>query len=170
MTKQRFECRNFDDVDVGATLPPLSFEVTATDIVLGAVASRDWRPMHHDQKFAVERNGVRDIFLNTPTQAGWLEHYVTRWAGPAARLGRMKFSMKQSIFPGSTMVLAGEVNGKRIQNSAVGWIGLSVLVSTEDGIATSAAITLALPVQADTNLWTLEHSQWNPNFYQWGNQ
>ena len=69
------------DVRRGA-LPELSYQVTATTVVLGALASRDWRPMHHDQDFAVNRNGTRDIFLNTPNQAAWFERYLTDWAGP----------------------------------------------------------------------------------------
>ena len=65
--------------------------------------------MHHDHDFAVNRNGTRDIFLNTPNQAAWFERYLTDWSGPNGRLGRMKFRMKGSVFPGDTMVLAGTV-------------------------------------------------------------
>ena len=83
--------------------------MTATTVVLGALAARDWRPMHHDHDFAVNRNGTRDIFLNTPNQAAWFERYVTDWTGPLGRLGRMKFRMKGSVFPGDTMVLDGTV-------------------------------------------------------------
>ena len=60
------------DVAVGDALPELGYDVTATTVVLGALASRDWRPMHHDYDFAVNRNGTQDIFLNTPNQAAWL--------------------------------------------------------------------------------------------------
>ena len=64
-----------------------SYEVTATTVVLGAIAARDCRPMHHDYDFAVNRNGVKNIFLNTPNQAAWYERYVTDWTGPHGRLG-----------------------------------------------------------------------------------
>ena len=47
-----------NDVTVGDTLPELGINVTATTVVLGALASRDWRPMHHDKNFAIERNGT----------------------------------------------------------------------------------------------------------------
>ncbi len=56
-------------VQEGDRLPALCYDVTATTVVLGAMASRDWRPMHHDYDFAVNRNGTRNIFLNTPNQA-----------------------------------------------------------------------------------------------------
>ena len=85
--------------------------MTATTVVLGALATRDWRPMHHDKDFAVERNGTRDIFLNTPNQAAWFERFITDWTGPHGRLGRIGFKMKGSVFPGDTMVLRGEVIG-----------------------------------------------------------
>ena len=42
-----------------AELPRARHDVTATTVVLGALASRDWRPMHHDHDFAVNRNGTR---------------------------------------------------------------------------------------------------------------
>ena len=73
--------------------------MSATTVVLGALASRDWRPMHHDHALAVERNGTRDIFMNTPNQAAWFERYLTDWTGPKGRLGRMRFRMVDSCSP-----------------------------------------------------------------------
>src|SRR5262249_17785412 len=94
------------DVTTGNRLPELAYRVTATTIVLGALAARDWRPMHHDYDFAVHRNGTQDIFMNTPNQAAWFERYLTDCSGPKGRLGRMKFRMKGSVVPGGTLVLA----------------------------------------------------------------
>jgi acyl dehydratase len=102
-----------DDVREGQALEPLTYDVTATTVVLGALASRDWRPMHHDHDFAVNRNGTRDIFLNTPNQAAWFERYLTDWTGPKGRLGRMTFRMKGSVFPGDTMRLEGSSRASR---------------------------------------------------------
>ncbi len=93
-----------DDISAGDELPALNYTVTATTVVLGALATRDWRPMHHDKDFAVERNGTQDIFLNTPNQAAWFERYLTDWTGPYGRLARVTFRMKGSVFPGDTMV------------------------------------------------------------------
>src|SRR5450432_1234380 len=99
------------DVHVGDTLPELAYPVTATTVVLGALAARDWRPMHHDYDFAVNRNGTKDIFLNTPNQTAWFERFLSDWSSPSGRLWRMKFPMKGSVFPGDTMVLSGIVEG-----------------------------------------------------------
>ena len=102
------------DVSVGDELPPLAYDVTATTVVLGALAMRDWRPMHHDYKFATERNGVKDIFLNTPNQAGWIERYLTDWTGPNGRLTKLRFKMKRSICAGDVLRFDGEVTGFNI--------------------------------------------------------
>ena len=83
----------FDEVAAGQVLPELRYDVSATTVVLGALAARDWRPMHHDKDFAVNRNGTQDIFLNTPNQAAWFERYLTDWSGPHGRLGRVTFRM-----------------------------------------------------------------------------
>jgi hypothetical protein len=72
------------EVEAGQQLPPLSYDVTATTIVLGALAARDWRPMHHDYDFAVNRNGVANIFMNTPNQAAWFERYPPTGPDPRA--------------------------------------------------------------------------------------
>ena len=109
------------DVHVGDALPTLRYDVTATTVVLGALAARDWRPMHHDHDFAVNRNGTQDIFLNTPNQAAWFERYLTDWSGPRGRLGRMKFRMKGSVFPGDTMVLAGTIEHTETDDLGCGW-------------------------------------------------
>ena len=94
---------------VGQALPPLSYDVTSTTVVLGAIAARDWRPMHHDHHFAVERQGVKDIFLNSPNQAAWLERFVTDWTGPEGPARPPAFQDARAVFPGDTMVLEGTV-------------------------------------------------------------
>jgi len=160
----------FDAVAVGDSLPELSVEVTPTTVVLGALASRDWRPMHHDFKFATERNGVADIFLNTPNQAAWFERYVTDWAGPRARLGRMTFRMKTSIFPGDRMDFAAIVGALGTDDVGQGWATLEVTLTATatDGrdpaprLASTCTVRVALPADAADNPWSRRGDQWVP--------
>lgn len=155
------------DVHVGDEVPPLAYDVTPTTIVLGALASRDWRPMHHDHDFAVNRNGTRDIFMNTPNQAAWFERYVTDWTGPAGRLGRMTFRMKGSVFPGDRMVLAAVVTDVRTDDSGCGWVDLDITLTTSgadgpDRVATTCAASVALPTAPDDNPWDRRAERWQP--------
>src|SRR5689334_11647472 len=150
------------DVKAGDTLPELAYDVSATTIVLGALAARDWRPMHHDYDFAVNRNGTRDIFMNTPNQAAWFERYLTDWSGPMGRLGRMKFRMRGSVFPGDTMVLSASVDAVDLDDSGCGWVGLSVALSVDGDVKTECTARIALPTNDDDNPWTRRGDRWQP--------
>ena len=151
------------DAKPGVRLPELRYDVTATTVVLGALATRDWRPMHHDKDFAVERNGTRDIFLNTPNQAAWFERFITDWTGPHGRLGRIGFRMKGSVFPGDTMVFRGEVVGvSDAFGGGCAWVDLALELAVGDNVATSASARVALPVGTNDNPWLLRAERWNP--------
>jgi acyl dehydratase len=150
------------DVKVGDALPELSYPVTATTVVLGALASRDWRPMHHDHDFAVNRNGTRDIFLNTPNQAAWFERFLTDWSGPTGRLGRVKFRMKGSVFPGDTMVLRGTVDDVMTDDAGCGWVGVSMTLSVDGDTKTECTARIALPVSESDNPWSRRGDAWRP--------
>ena len=137
--------------------------MSATTVVLGALATRDWRPMHHDHDFAVDRNGARDIFLNTPNQAAWFERYLTDWTGPHGRPGRMRFRMKDSVFPGDTMAISGTVTardgGRRpaAAGSTSSWTWRSARESK-----TGCTARIAVPVSPDDNPWTRRGERWRP--------
>ena len=150
------------DVSVGEALPDLAVEVTPTTVVLGALASRDWRPMHHDFKFATERNGVKDIFLNTPNQAAWFERYVTDWTGPTGRLGRITFRMRDSIFPGDVMRFVGAVTEVRTDEVGCAWATIEVTLSVGERVCTTATLVVALPTSQSDNPWKRRGDQWLP--------
>ena len=153
----------FGDVSVGDQLPRLDYEVTATTVVLGALATRDWRPMHHDKDFAVNRNGTQDIFLNTPNQAAWFERYLTDWTGPHGRLGRVTFRMKGSVFPGDTMSLAGVVETTEVDSTGCAFATVDVTLSVDGDVKTTCTARIALPRTADDNPWARRGDDWRPS-------
>ena len=149
-------------VSVGDKLPPLAVDVTATTVILGAMASRDWRPMHHDKDFAVERNGMRDIFMNAPAQAGWFERYLSDWAGPEGRLGRAKFRIRKSLFPGDRMTLEGEVESVETDERGCLWAGVALSMRVDDEVVTECRARLALPAGPGDNPWARSGDDWQP--------
>lgn len=152
-----------DQVRKGNALPPLQYDVTPTTVVLGAVASRDWRPMHHDYDFAVNRNGTRDIFLNTPNQAAWFERYLTDWTGPKGRLGRVTFRMKGSVFPGDTMRFDGVVAFVEVDEVGCAWADVDVTLSVGEFVCTTCAARIAIPTTDDDNPWARRGDAWRPD-------
>jgi len=157
----------FATVSEGDVLPELTVEVTRTTVVLGALASRDWRPMHHDYKFATERNGVADIFLNTPNQAAWIERFLTDWTGPTGRIRRMTFRMRDSVFPGDRMVMAGTVTSTGTDATGCAWAEVEVTMTATtpegtDKVATTCTARVALPTDENDNPWARSGEQWTP--------
>jgi hypothetical protein len=151
-----------EQVAVGDAVPELAVDVTATTVVLGALAARDWRPMHHDHHFATVRNGTKDIFLNTPNQAAWFERYLTDWTGPHGRLGKVTFRMKDSIFPGDTMVFRGTVTAVETDDTGCGWADVAVELTVEDRPMTTASARIALPTTSEDNPWARGPDDWRP--------
>ena len=149
-------------VAVGSTLPELAVDVTATTVVLGAIASRDWRPMHHYYMFATERNGVRDIFLNTPNQAAWFERYLTDWSGPHGRVGSMTFRMRDSIFPDDRMVFSGTVSAVAVDEAGCGWATVDITLAVGDRTCSTCTARVALPTDPDDNPWARRGDAWRP--------
>lgn len=152
----------YSDVSVGDGLPVLDHDVTATTVVLGALASRDWRPMHHDFAFANERSGVRDIFLNTPNQAAWFERCITDWSGPRGRIGRMQFRMHASVFPGDHMELSAFVTEVAVDDTGQGWVTLDIRLTVDETVCTSCTARVALPADAEDNPWNRRGDRWQP--------
>jgi acyl dehydratase len=162
MTVELPPSRAIGDVAAGAMLPELEHAVTTTTVILGAAAARDWRPMHHDRAFAVERQGVRDIFLDSPTQGSWLERYVTDWTGPKGRIGRLGFRMRTSVFPGDTMVLRGTVRDVETDDAGCGWAVLDLTIRVGDVVCTEAQARVAMPQGPDDNPWDRHGDRWQP--------
>jgi hypothetical protein len=147
---------------VSEKLPELTYDVTATTVVLGALASRDWRPMHHDHDFAVNRNGTQDIFLNTPNLAAWFERYITDWTGPKGRLGRITFRIRDSIFPGNRMRFNGTVRDEEVDETGCKWITLDIDVHADDRLAATGTARVATPVDDNDNPWARKADNWRP--------
>ena len=150
------------DVKEGALLPILEKQVKPVTVVLGAMASREWRPQHHDYKFATQNNGLDDIIMNTPNLAAWFERYLTDWTGPKGRLGRIKFRMKDSVYPGETMRFSGKVTGVESAGDEVGWVDVSVELRAGGKECVDCEARIALPRTEDGNPWSLKGDGWKP--------
>ena len=118
--------------------------------------------MHHDKDFAQNRNGVKDIFLNTPNQAAWFERYLTDWTGPTGRLGRIQFRMKDSVFPGDCMRFNGEVENVVTDESGCSWVDVKLRLDVGDRRMTDCTARIAIPSATGDNPWKRKGDTWKP--------
>jgi acyl dehydratase len=135
----RRETLRYEQVRVGDELPTLRVPITATAIVAGAIASRDYQDVHHDRDLAVER-GSKDIFMNILTTNGYVGRFVTDWAGPEVLLRSVDIRLGAPNYPGDTMTLTGEVTDKRDGVVTVALRGANGL-----GDHVTGSVAIALP-------------------------
>ena len=72
-------------LQVGDEIPAMVIDVTPTRVVAGAIASRDFMPVHHDRDYA-NQQGAPDIFMNILSDTGYCSRFLTDWAGPDAMI------------------------------------------------------------------------------------
>ena len=153
---------SLDQASAGTVLPTLGYDVSATTVVLGALASRDWRPMHHDYKFATERNGNTRHFPQHP-QPGRLvrafHHRLDRSPGPY-RSNDLPYA--RSVYPDDHMVFAGTVSGTEIDESGCGWAGIDISVTVGDRLCCTCTARVALPTDRTDNPWARKSEDWKP--------
>ena len=129
------------DVKVGDALPELDVPLTAAIIVGGAIASRDYTPVHHDRA-AAQAAGMTDVFMNILTTNGYVGRFVTDWAGPDASLKKVAIKLGTPNTPGDTMKLRGEVTGI---DADQGTVDVSVTAKNAWGDHATGTVTVALP-------------------------
>jgi hypothetical protein len=133
---------NFDDVQVGQALPPLDVPLTAALIVGGALASRDYTPVHHDRG-AAQSQGLSDVIMNILTTNGYVGRYVTDWAGPDAIVKELQVKLGAPNMPGDTMKMTGTVTAAESGDVEVAVVGKNAWGNHVEG-----TVTLALPAGA----------------------
>jgi acyl dehydratase len=133
----------WDEVHVGDELPALSIDVTATVIVAGAIASRDFMPVHHDRDYA-NAQGAPDIFMNILSTTGHCSRFLTDWAGPEAMVTRLAIRLGVPTFPGTTLTITGRVVDMQRQGDE-GLVDVELRATNDLGDHVTGTATLSLP-------------------------
>ena len=131
--------RRFEDVRVGEELPPLDVPITTSLVAGGAIASRDFTPVHHD-KAAAQAQGLPDVFMNILTTNGFVARYVTDWAGPDALLRGIASKLGGPNLPGDTLRIRGKV-----QEAKDGLLAVQISGNNAWGNHVSATVKVELP-------------------------
>jgi len=127
------------ELAIGQELPPLDLQISAALVAGGAMASRDYTPVHHDRDAAVAQ-GLPDMFMNILTTQGLCSRYVTDWAGVDARVTRVRTKLGGPNMPGDVLKLRGKVVAKNGQA-----VDVEVSGNNAWGNHVTATFTLELP-------------------------
>jgi acyl dehydratase len=138
----------WDSIGEGDVLPDMVIDVTATRIVAGAIASRDFMPVHHDRSYA-NSQGAPDIFMNILSDTGYCSRFLTDWAGPEAVLARLAIRLGVPLFPGTTLTYSGSVTATR-EEGGEGIVDVRLRAATDLGDHVTGTATLRLPLPETT--------------------
>jgi acyl dehydratase len=130
-------------IHVGDELPPLDVPLTASVIVAGAIASRDFMPVHHDRAYA-NQQGAPDIFMNILTTNGYVARFVTDWAGPDAQLKSISIRLGAPAMPGYLLRFTGTVARAERSGDAL-LVDVALQGTTEIGDHVTGNVVLELP-------------------------
>jgi acyl dehydratase len=135
--------RPVPEAPAGPKLPDFDLDVTSTRIVAGAIASRDFMPVHHDRDYA-QGQGAPDIFMNILTTNGYVARYLTDWAGPEAELKKIDVKLGAPAVPGKTLRFRGQVvRETRVADERV--VEIAVSAANDLGPHATGTAQLTLP-------------------------
>ena len=134
---------DFATLRIGDELPPLVLEITPTRVVAGAIASRDFMPVHHDRDYA-NQQGAPDIFMNILTDTAYCSRFLTDWAGPDAMITNLAIRLGVPVFPGHTLTYTGSITGLR-RDGELGIVEIELRAMNELGEHVGGTATLNLP-------------------------
>lgn len=133
------------EVAVGNKLPPLEVPITTSLIVGGALATRDFEPVHHNKSEA-QAIGLPDVFMNILTSQGLMTRFATDWSGPEAVINSMELRLGAPNLPGMVMTMTGEVTAVDADSGRV-----DLAITGENniwGMHMQGSVTLTLPKEA----------------------
>lgn len=137
-----YSTRTISDVAVGDKLPPLDIDITTGLVVCGALATRDFEPVHHD-KAAAQATGLPDVFMNILTSQGLMTRFATDWSGPDATVRSLDLRLGAPNVPGMVMTISGEVTAK---DDSAGTVDITVIGENNIwGMHMQGTVQLALP-------------------------
>jgi acyl dehydratase len=141
MTKTTLD---WNAIRVGDPVTPMTIDVTATVVVAGAIATRDFMPVHHDRDYASSQ-GSPNIFMNIITDNAYCSRFLTDWAGPEAMVRKVAIRLGVPAYAGSKLEYSGTVTGKSEEGDE-GLVEVAFRAVNDQGDHVSGTAVIALPL------------------------
>ena len=108
--------RYFEDIQEGATLPPLTKEISTVQMMMYGAATWDFMRIHYDADYTRQR-GFPGPFVDGQMLGAFLAQLVVDWAGNPEALRRLSVRYRNFVFPGDTVTCKGWVRQKSVEGS-----------------------------------------------------
>jgi acyl dehydratase len=141
--KNRTATLKWGDIEVGDEVTPMHIPITTTMIVAGAIASRDFMPVHHDRDYA-NKQGSPNLFMNILTTNGYCVRFLTDWAGPEAMVKKLSIRLGVPCFPDDPLHFTGNVTSKTEGSDGENFVEVTFKGSNSLGDHVSGTAILSL--------------------------
>ena len=136
----------YEDVQVGAEIPPVKRAATTEQLVRYHAAAGDWDRIHFDYPYA-RSVGFPDVILQGMLKAGWLAQMIIDWGGPKIWVRKFGTQYRQIDVPLDTLICQGRVTNKYLEGSEH-LVELEVWTQNGKGeITTRGAATVRFPAR-----------------------
>jgi acyl dehydratase len=103
----------WEDIEVGAAVPPLVKNASPRQLVQWAGASGDYYEIHYDKDFALN-NRLPGIIVHGALKGAWLGELLSNWVGDKGRIKKYGCSYRGMDVPGDTLTCKGTVTKKHV--------------------------------------------------------
>ncbi len=136
---------NWRALRVGDAVTTMVVDVTPSRVVAGAIATRDFMPVHHDRDYA-NQQGAPDIFMNILSDTAYCSRFLTDWAGSNTMVRNLAIRLGVPVFPGHTLTYTGEVTGIDVTtDDVVVSVALRAISELGEHISGTAVVSLIDP-------------------------
>jgi acyl dehydratase len=135
---------DWNQIRDGDPITPMTHDKTPTIVVAGAIATRDFMPVHHDREYA-NSQGAPHIFLNIMTDNGYCSRFLTDWAGPEAMVRKIAIRLGVPAYAGSTLEFTGKVTSKS-EVDGEGIVEVELRATNDQGDHVSGTAVIGLPL------------------------
>lgn len=105
----------YEDVGVGAEIPPLRKHPSSRQLVMWAGVSGDFYEIHYDKDFAKGR-GLPGVIVHGKLKSSFLGQLLTDWIGDQGAVRRIACQHRGMDFPGQDMLVKGKVTHKYVKD------------------------------------------------------
>ena len=136
---------NFEDMEVGQSLPTKMIRVTVPTVVRWAMATEAFRRDHFDHQYATQVAGLPNVIASALWTLSCRWSYLNQFAGSDGWVWKMSHSVRARLNIGDTLTYGGAITGLE-RRDKYGLVEAEVNITNQDGVVVvPGKASIALP-------------------------